>query len=111
MHSKTIYFLHFTSWPINQHIKLKHDHRHPDGSEEEVTQYGGTSTNTGLSNLQMFPADVETTALLPQAATNVWWITIDENEFSYNLRRLGSDRVFTVVFDLTIEVDSPGAPW
>lgn len=95
----------------NQHIKLKHDHRHPDGSEEEVTQYGGTSTNTGLSNLQMFPADVETTALLPQAATNVWWITIDENEFSYNLRRLGSDRVFTVVFDLTKEISPPGAPW
>src|SRR5690554_3853420 len=58
----------------NQHIKLKHDHRHPDGSEEEVTQYGGTSSNSGLPELQMFPADTETAALIPQAATNVWWI-------------------------------------
>src|SRR5690606_7903811 len=28
-------------------IKLKHDHRHEDGSEDDVTQYGGSSTNTG----------------------------------------------------------------
>lgn len=95
----------------NHHIKLKHDHRLPDGSEEEVTQYGGTSSNSGLPELQMFPADTETAALIPQAATNVWWITLDENEFSYNLRRIGSDRIFTVVFDLTKEISPPGAPW
>src|SRR5690606_6495237 len=27
-------------------ITLKHDHRHEDGSEDDITQYGGTSTNT-----------------------------------------------------------------
>lgn len=92
-------------------IQLKHDHRNPDGSEEEITQYGGLSSNVGLPNLQMFPADAETTAMLPAAASNVWWITLDEKEFSYNLRRIGSDRVFSVVFDLTKEVENPGAPW
>lgn len=95
----------------DKRILLKHDHRNPDGSEEEITQYGGLSSNVGLPNLQMFPADTETTAMLPAAATNVWWITLDEKEFSYNLRRIGSDRVFTVVFDLTKEVENPGASW
>lgn len=92
-------------------ILLKHDHRHEDGTEEEISQYGGLSSNIGLSNLQMFPADAETTSMLPQAATNVWWITLDEKSFSYNLRRIGSDRVFTVIFDLTKEVENPGDPW
>lgn len=95
----------------DKRILLKHDHRHEDGTEEEISQYGGLSSNVGLSDLQLFPADAETTAILPQAATNVWWITLNEKSFSYNLRRIGSDRVFTVIFDLTKEVENPGAPW
>jgi hypothetical protein len=92
-------------------IKLKHDHRHEDGSEDDVTQYGGISTNTGLANIQFFPADQETADLIAYASTNVWWITLDETSFSYNLRRMGSDRLFTVKFDLTREVAIPPAPW
>lgn len=92
-------------------IKLKHDHRHEDGSEDDITQYGGTSTNTGLANIQFFPADQETADLISYASTNVWWITLDETSFSYNLRRMGSDRLFTVEFDLTREVAIPAAPW
>lgn len=92
-------------------IKLKHDHRHEDGSEDEVTQYGGLASNTGFANMQVFPADQETTELIPYAAGNVWWITIDENSFTYNLRRLGSDTLFSVKFDLTTPVDIPEAPW
>lgn len=92
-------------------IKLKHDHRHADGSEEEVTQYGGMSPNVGFENLQMFPADEETAERIPYASTNVWWITVDETSFTYNLRRIGSDRLFTVVFDLTTPVATPEAPW
>src|SRR5690554_1930385 len=33
-------------------LTLKHDHRLEDGSEDKVTQYGGTSTNTGLPGIQ-----------------------------------------------------------
>jgi hypothetical protein len=95
----------------DQRITLKHDHRHEDGSEDKVTQYGGTASNAGLPTIQVFPADVQTTSIIPAAATNVWWITIDETSFSYNLRRIGSDRLFTVKFDLTREVDKPVAPW
>jgi hypothetical protein len=92
-------------------VKLKHDHRHEDGSEDEVTQYGGKASNTGLAGTQFFPADQETADLLPHAATNVWWITVDESTFTYNLRRIGSDRFFSVKFDLSKEVESPGPAW
>ncbi|UFH47015.1 hypothetical protein LNP27_03005 [Flavobacterium galactosidilyticum] len=40
----------------NDRIKLKHDHRPEDDSEDKVTQYGGTTTNSGSSSLQFFPA-------------------------------------------------------
>ncbi len=92
-------------------IQLKHDHRHQDGTEDEITRYGGTSPNTGLQNLQLFPADQETAELLPLAATNVWWITLDEHSFSYNLKRLGTERLFNVEFDLSKTIDTPAAPW
>lgn len=92
-------------------IKLKHDHRHEDGSEDKVTQYGGLSSNTGFPNLQYFPADQETADRIPYAAGNVWWITLDDNAFTYNLRRVGSDRFISVKFDLSKEVKSPGPAW
>jgi len=92
-------------------IQLKHDHRHEDGTSDEVTMYGGTSSNSGLADIQFFPADQETADLIPYASTNVWWMTIDETTFSYNLRRMGSDRLFTVIFDLTKPIEAPSAPW
>lgn len=95
----------------NSLIQLKHDHRHEDGSEDKVTQYGGLASNTGSANTQMFPADQETANLLPHAAHNVWWITVDDTSFTYNLRRIGSDRWVAVKFDLTKPVGNPGRPW
>lgn len=96
----------------NDRVKLKHDHRHEDGSEDKITQYGGTSTNSGSPNLQFFPADTETAELIGYAATNVWWITIDENTFSYNLKRIGTDNpAFNVIFDLSQPVEAPGTQW
>lgn len=92
-------------------ILLKHDHRLEDGSEDEVTQYGGRSTNTGLKDIQFFPADQFTANLLSHAANNVWWITLNETTFTYNLRRIGTDRFFSVAFDLTKEIQTPAAPW
>lgn len=92
-------------------IKLKHDHRHEDGSEDEITQYGGIASNTGFAGMQIFPADQETTDLIPYAAGNVWWITVDETSFTYNLRRTGSETFFSVKFDLTKPIEAPAAPW
>ena len=92
-------------------IELKHDHRHKDGSEDKVTQYGGSNPNTGLANIQFFPADQHTSNLISYASNNVWWITIDETSFTYNLRRIGTDRFFSVKFDLTKQIETPSAPW
>ena len=92
-------------------LKLKHDHRHEDGTEDQVTQYGGQAPNQGFENLQIFPADEETANRISYASTNVWWITLDEKTFSYNLRRIGSDRVFTVEFDLTQPIEFSSKPW
>ena len=33
--------------PTSVGLRLKHDHRHEDGSEDEVTQYGGDTRGTG----------------------------------------------------------------
>ncbi|REG87558.1 hypothetical protein [Winogradskyella sediminis] len=92
-------------------LGLKHDHRHKDGTEEELTQYGGTSVNQGLPYLQMFPADVHTSSIIPAASSNVWWFTIDDTSFTYNLRRIGTDRLFSVRFDITKTIETPEAPW
>lgn len=100
-------------------IELKHDHRHEDGTPDKVTMYGGSSSNPGEPTRQFFPADEETTRVVappagraPSAAANVWWIDLVPGEhFSYNLRRLGGDRLFTVKFDITKEVTAPPAPW
>ena len=92
-------------------ITLKHDHRHEDGKPDQVTQYGGTTTNAGSGKMQVFPADEETRKIIPAASGNVWWVTIDDRYFTYNLRRIGSDRLFTVRFDLSKPVPAPPAPW
>ena len=95
----------------NDRITLKHDHRHEDGSDDEITMYGGTTTNSGQASLQIFPADEKTQTMIPAASSNVWWVTLDDKQFTYNLRRLGTPRVFRVSFDLTKTIENPEAPW
>lgn len=95
----------------NDRILLKHDHRHQDGTPDKVTQYGGITNNSGQANIQVFPADQETVNMLPAASGNVWWITVDKDFFTYNLRRIGSERVFTVKFDLSKPTTTPSAAW
>jgi len=93
-------------------LRLKHDHRHEDGSPDEITQYGGDAAPDGTAEWQEFPADPYTASLIPAAATNVWTIeVIRDTTFAYALRREGTDRRFRVEFDLTKPVEAPPAPW
>lgn len=92
-------------------IQLKHDHRKPNGESDEITMYGGVSTNQGLPSMQIFPADQETFSLLPGAFSNVWWVKIDDTKFSYNLSRIGAGTLFTIEFDLTNEIEKPTPSW
>ena len=93
-------------------LRLKHDHRHEDGSEDEITQYGGDTNAAGTAQRQEFPADAHTASLIPAAATNVWTVEVVPSRiFAYALRREGTDRRFRVEFDLTAPVPTPPAPW
>jgi hypothetical protein len=91
--------------------RLKHDHRHEDGSEDRVTQYGGDSRATGTAAMMEFAVDSFTKALIPAARTNLWTVEITATQFVYQLTREGTDRRFRVEFDLTKPVTPPPAPW
>ncbi|QIL77288.1 hypothetical protein [Hymenobacter sp. HDW8] len=85
-----------------QGLLLKHDHRHPDGTPDSVTMYGGYAKVGGSPYSQSFPADDYTAKLLPAAATNEWSTVLSEDRktFSYILKRAGQLR-FQADFDLT----------
>ncbi len=92
-------------------LRLKHDHRHADGAEDRVTQYGGDSRPGITSSRVEFAADSFTAALLPASAWNIWTMELTRNRFVYQLRRTNSDRLFRVEFDLSRPVAAPPAPW
>ncbi len=93
-------------------LSLEHDHRHADGTEDEVTRYGGDTQGRGEATVQRFHADDYTAELVPAAAENVWTIEIEPGTvLSYELRRGGSDRHFRVEFDLGREISAPPPPW
>jgi hypothetical protein len=92
--------------------RLKHDHRHEDGSADRVTQYGGDTRAADASLRREFFADAHTAALIPAAAENVWTLTLAPGKtFGYELRRERQGRRFRVEFDLTRAVPPPPAPW
>ena len=103
------------TWVISrtdEGLRLKHDHRHEDGSEDDVTQYGGDTAESGSAERQEFPADAHTATLVPAAATNIWTVEIEIGRtFVYALRREGAERRFRVEFDLTQPVPPPPPPW
>jgi hypothetical protein len=106
------------TWVITrtaQGLRLKHDHRHEDGSEDTLTQYGGDSNDAGSGHVQYFPADDFSKGLferegLPQSVHNTWSMEIfPGTRFSYALRRPG--RHFQADFDLSRPVELPPPPW
>jgi hypothetical protein len=95
-------------------LSLKHDHRHSDGTEDTLTQYGGHTVDTGWAQVQSFPADQYSKELfveqaIPQSVGNTWQMYIYPERFTYRLIRQG--REFRVDFDLTRPVEAPPAPW
>jgi hypothetical protein len=83
-------------------LQLKHDHRHADGTPDEVTMYGGIALASESKLEQRFPADAYTAKLIPAAATNEWTLALspDGKTFSYILKRDNQLR-FRADFDLT----------
>ena len=92
------------TWIITLHpgaLQLQHDHRHADGTPDEITMYGGWAADGGTPSRARFPADAETAKLIPAAATNVWTLEIDsaKRRFVYFLERDGKPR-YRAIFDL-----------
>jgi hypothetical protein len=96
-------------------LRLKHDHRHEDGSEDKLTQYGGDSAGPGSMTRQEFPADQFSKDLfvresIPQSVANVWAMEVEPGRlFAYELRR--PRRFFRTEFDLARPVPPPPPPW
>lgn len=86
-------------------IRLKHLHRHDDGTEDKVSRYGGDTAAVGTATRQEFPADEFSKQLflankLERSVTNVWAVEIVPGKhFAYELRR--PNRFFRVEFALT----------
>jgi hypothetical protein len=109
-----------------QGLRLKHDHRHEDGSADAVTFYGGDTASPGTARTQSFPVDAENIAMfrregLTASVTNVWSVTADPagtpgGVYAYELRRTvaggaPAERHFRVEFDLTRAVEMPPPAW
>ena len=91
---------------LDEHgLLLKHDHRHTDGTPDEVTMYGGYARTGGSAYAQYFPADAYTAQLIPAAATNEWSLILspDTKKLSYMLKRGGQLR-FHADFDLAAPI-------
>lgn len=80
-------------------LELKHDHRHEDGTPDEITMYGGTAQTPGTSISQAFPADAHTAKLIPEAATNEWILSLENGAKTlvYYLERHGEPRFRAVL--------------
>jgi hypothetical protein len=117
---------HSRTWIITRTavgLRLKHDHRHEDGTSDAVTMYGGNTVTTGSATRQDFPIDEESIATfrangLNRSLTNVWAVEVSPSadaapRFTYELTRPAGPnaRLFRVEFDLSHEVPTPPTPW
>jgi len=104
-------------------LRLKHRHRHVDGSLDDVTNYGGDTADEGSAERQEFPVDDESIDNfkandLEGSITNVWAVEITPPgkryaKFAYELKRPEGPnaRFFRVEFDLSKPVEAPPPAW
>ncbi|MDR0183786.1 hypothetical protein [Lysobacter arvi] len=96
-------------------LRLAHDHRHEDGTEASLSQYGGDTLDMGTPERQEFPADAASKALFARenrasSVSNVWAMEIEPHErFVYELTRPG--REVRIEFDLEHPIPAPPPPW
>ncbi len=110
---------HSRTWVLTRTdagLRLKHDHRHEDGSDDAVTMYGGDTREPGSEVRQAFPVDAESVESferegLSASVNNTWAMEIEPGaRFLYELSRPGG-RLFQVEFDLADPQPLPPPPW
>lgn len=91
-HSRT-WIISKTSSSQSTGLLFKHDHRHHDGTPDEITMYGGFAgdykSQQGTAFKQYFLADAYTAELIPAAKSNVWMMEYNPQtqELTYYLER------------------------
>lgn len=95
------------TWVFIRHadrLELRHDHRHPDGTEEANTWYGAVTEAEGTPNRQEFVYERD-------GITVGWRVEIEPGRsFTYGTIRGGEWR-HHLEFDLTSPVPAPPPPW
>ena len=95
---------HSRTWMFimeGQKLRFRHDHRHEDGTPEELTMYGGYSDGTGTGFIQKFPADDYTLKLLDDNASREWRVILAEDLSTFTYQLLYNGKVvFSAEFDL-----------
>jgi hypothetical protein len=88
----------------DDHLELRHDHRNPDGTEEDSTWYGDTTMEEGTANRQEF-------ASMRGEVRAGWAVEIEPGvHFTYGTMRDGEFR-HHLRFDLTREAELPPMHW
>ena len=88
----------------DDHLELRHDHRHEDGTEEDNTWYGDTTIDQGTANRQEFASMrgevIGGWAVEIEPGVHFTYGTMRDHEFRHHLR-----------FDLTEEAELPPMHW
>lgn len=93
-------------------IRLKHDHRHEDGTEDTVSQYGGDAPVPGLPTRQIFRADAHTATILPLRSDNFWFLDfIDASTLEYGVHWPMMGHSVRLAFDVSKPIAAPPPPW
>ncbi|CAM2009279.1 hypothetical protein [Acanthopleuribacter pedis] len=81
-------------------LRLKHEHRMPDGSLDKVTDYGGDTKDPGQANRQSFVVDAYTRDLVQGTDQNIWVFEIKDGTLAYELYKGDASPVFRAEFAL-----------
>lgn len=100
------------TWVFTNHedgLELRHDHRNPDGTDDEVTMYGGFTVGEGTAIRQEFQS-IERTE--ESGIFRGWRIEIVPGErYTYGTIR-GDEWSWRIDFDLSEPLEElPPAPW
>lgn len=99
------------TWVLFHHgdqLELRHDHRNPDGTEEESTWYGAFSGDVVSANRTEFIRERSPDSDAPETG---WRIEIEPDErYTYGTIRDG-EWSWKLDFDLTEPIETPPAPW
>jgi len=89
-------------------LELRHDHRLPDGSEDEETWYGGRTVDAGSAEAQWFLFDERRA---PDGSPLGWRLEIRPSARYVYGTISGDNYTWRVDFDLSAPIEAPPPAW